>query len=154
MSAVSIQAPLPHYEEALAYWDDFTVQCRRHVKAINACIFENQLPEEQGVTFTAGPRGVSITRGYYPSTEVKMRLEFEHWGPKICVSVRGDQDPDLRFYPEDYEFTVATDMDDQMIAIITEGRSLTAHEFAKYVAQNFRRCYPGLSLPCPEHPFN
>ena len=77
---------------------------------------------------------------------------FEHWGPKIAGSVRGYQEEDLRFYPEEFEFTLASDEDDRMVAVTSEGRSLTPHEFAKYVAQNFRRSYPGISLPCPDSP--
>lgn len=153
MSAVSVKVPLPNYKEAHAYWEDFTQQCRRHVEAINSLLDEYQLPPEQGLTWSSGPRGAAMVRSYFPSTEVRMRLEFEHWGPKICVSVHGNEDVDLRYYPDEYEFAVAADTDDQTVAITNEGRSLSAHEFAKYVAQNFRRCYPGLSLPCPEHPF-
>jgi hypothetical protein len=152
MSAVTVQAPLPLYQEALAYWDELTLQCRRHVKAINAVIVENQLPESEGITWQPGSLSVAMVRGSYPSTEIKLNLLFEHWGPKICGSVRGHQEEDLRFYPEEFEFAVACDEDDRAVAVTAEGRSLTPHEFAKYVAQNFRRCYPGISLPCPESP--
>lgn len=151
MSAVS-RAPLPHYQEALAFWDELTLQCRRHVRAINAVVLENQLPEDHGVTWKPGPLGVGMVRAMHPSTEVKLRLEFEHWGPKICGSIRGHQEEDLRFYPEDFEFPIASDGDNRVVAITSEGRSMSPHEFAKYVAQNFRRCYPGLSLPSPESP--
>jgi hypothetical protein len=152
MSAVSVQAPLPHYEEALAYWDELTLQCRRHVKAINAVILENQLPEDDGIKWRPGPFSVAMVRGSYPSTDIKLNLMFEHWGPKISGSVRGHQEEDLRFYPDEFEYTVASDQEDQMVVITSEGRGLTPHEFAKYLAQNFRRCYPSISLPCPERP--
>ena len=131
---------------------ELTLQCRRHVKAINAVVLENQLPPEQGVAWKPASLGVAMVRDHYPSTEIKLHLEFEHWGPKICGSLRGNQDEDLHFYPEEFEFAIAPDEDDRIVAITNEGKSLTPHEFAKYVAQNFRRCYPGLSLPCPESP--
>lgn len=153
MSAVSVQAPLPHYTEALAFWDDFTLHCQRHVEAINAVILQNQLPEEHGVTWKSSHLAATISRDQYPSTEIKLQLAFEHWGPHVSGSVRGFQDEDLRFYPEEFEFTIAPDENCRMVAITTEGRSLCAHELAKYVAQNFRRCFPGISLPCPDNQF-
>ncbi len=93
-----------------------------------------------------------MVRDSYPSTEISLRLTFEHWGPSISGSVRGYQDEDLRFYPEEFEFAIGSDEDDRAVAITGEGRSLSPHEFAKYLAQNFRRCYPGLCLPSPESP--
>ncbi len=95
---------------------------------------------------------IAMVRDTYPSTEVHLRLTFEHWGPSISGLVRGYQDEDLRFYPEEFEYAVGSDEDDRIVAITGEGRSLSAHELAKYVAQNFRRCYPGLCLPSPESP--
>jgi hypothetical protein len=152
MSAVTVQVPLPHYEEALAYWDELSLQCRRHVQAINAVTLDNQLPEADGVRWQTGPLSVGMVRGAYPSTEIKVSLMFEHWAPKICGSVRGEQQEDLRFYPEEFEFVLCPDQDDQFVAVTTEGRGLSPHELAKYLAQSFRRCYPGISLPSPEVP--
>jgi hypothetical protein len=152
MSAASARASSPHYEEALAYWDDLTLQCRRHVKAINTVLKEHELSESDGVQWRPGPFGVEMVRTSYPSTEVKLKLAFEHWGPKISGSVRGHQEEDLRYYPEEFEFAIGPDQDGGVVAITAEGRSMTAHEFAKYISQNFRRCYPGISLPCPDSP--
>lgn len=154
MSAVSVQAPLLHYTEALAFWEEFTLECRRHVKAINAVVLENQLSEDHGVTWKPSHFGATMTRDRYPSTEINLQLTFEHWGPHVSGTVRGFQEEDLRFYPEEFEFTIAPDGEGRVIAITAEGRSLTPHELAKYVAQNFRRCFPGLSLPCPDTPLD
>jgi hypothetical protein len=152
MSAVTVRAPLPHYGEALAYWDELTLQCRRHVKAINAVIGDNQRSETESVQWQPGSLSVAMFRDSYPSTEIKLNLMFEHWGPKICGSIRGHQEKDLRFYPEEFEFGVCCDQDDNTVAVTSEGRGLSPHELAKYVAQNFRRCFPGVTLPSPETP--
>jgi|GEM_PF-2286884 len=152
MSAVAVQVTVPHYAEALTYWDELTMQCRRHVEAINAVIETNNLPEPYGVTWRTGRFNVSMGRDFYPSTEISLYLTFEPWGPKISASVRGYQEEDVRFYPEEFDFAVGSDEYGHPIGISGEGRSLSPHELAKYVAQNFRRCYPGISLPAPENP--
>jgi hypothetical protein len=151
MSAAK-QATLPHYQEAIAFWNDFTSQCQGHVKAINEVVAENQLPEGDGVEWRPGSLSAAIVRSSCPSTEVKLNLAFEQWGPKISGLVRGEQEEDLHFYPEEFEFAIGCDQYDRVVAITQEGGSLTPHEFAKFVAQNFRRCYPGISLPCPDRP--
>jgi hypothetical protein len=148
----SVQANLPGYKKALAYWDEFTLQCRRQVKAINAVASEHDLPETAGVQWKPGSLSVALAREAYPSTEVRLNLIFEHWGPKISGSVQGNQEEEIRFYPEEFELAIGCDQDDQVVAITHDGGSLSPHEFAKYVAQNFRRCYPGISLPCPDGP--
>jgi hypothetical protein len=152
MSAAALQATLPHYQEALGYWDDFTVQCQRHVQAINTVVTEKGLPLAAGVQWRPGSLNASLVRSAIPSTEITLNLAFENWGPTISGSVRGLQAGDLHFYPEEFEFTVGTDQDDSVVAITNEGRSLSPHEFAKYVVQHFRRSYPGITLPCPENP--
>ncbi len=93
-----------------------------------------------------------MVRESYPSTEIDLHLNFEQWGPAIRGSVRGYQEEDLRFYPEEFEFSIGCDEDHRPGAITSEGRSLSPHEFAKYVSQQFRRCFPGVSLPCPDGP--
>jgi hypothetical protein len=151
MSAAALQ-PIPNYQDGLAYWDNLTLQCRRHVKAINAVLKDAEVPEDHLVSWKPGPLTVIMSRAQYPSTEVKLMLSFEHWGPKITAFVRGYQEEELRFYPEEFEFPIVKDTDDSAVSITPEGRSLSPHELAKYLAQNFRRCYSGVSLPCPETP--
>jgi hypothetical protein len=152
MSAATVQATVPHYQEACAFWDEFTSQCEYHVKAINAVVEQNQLPESAGVQMLPGPWSVAMVRESVPSTEIRLKVAFEQWGPKISGWVRGEQAQDLHFYPEEFEFAIGSDLDDRVVAITPEGGSLTPHKFAKYVAQHFRRCYPGITLPCPETP--
>lgn len=152
MSAVTVQAPLPMYQEAMAFWDELTLQCKRHVKAINAVILDNNIPESEGIRWEPGSLRAAMVRPASPSTEVNLNLQFEHWGARISGSVEGRQQEDLRFYPEEFEFAICCDEDERPVAISAEGRSLTPHELAKYLAQNFRRCFPGVSLPCPNCP--
>jgi hypothetical protein len=93
-----------------------------------------------------------MVRQARPSTEIQLNLTFEHWGPKISGLVRGEQEGGLHFYPEEFEFAIGCDQYDRVVAITHDGGSLSPHEFAKYVAQHFRRCFPGISLPSPEGP--
>jgi hypothetical protein len=152
MSTSAIQATVPRYREACAFWDEFTSQCEDQIKAINAVVEKNKLPESAGVRLQPGPWSVAVVRDAVPSTEIRLNVAFEQWGPKISGSVRGEQEKDVHFYPEEFEFAIGSDLDDSVVAITPEGGSLTPHKFAKYVAQHFRRCYPGLTLPCPETP--
>jgi hypothetical protein len=152
MSAAVSSATLSQHQEALVYWDEFTKQCQHLVKAINEVVVVNKLAESEGVEWKPGNLSAAIVRKSCPSTEVKLDLAFEHWGPKISGSVHGQQEDDLHFYPEEFEFVVGSDQYDRVVAITGEGGSLSPHEFAKYVVQNFRRCYPGITLPCPESP--
>lgn len=150
MSAVALQATPIRYSEGLAYWDELALQCRRHVNAINTVVDQHRFPEQYRISWHAGPLSVSIVREAYPSTQIDLRLDFEHWGPSIVGSVTGYRDEDHRFYPDEFEHAVGCDEDDQPVVIMGEGLSLTPHAFAKYLAQNFRRCYPGISLPSLE----
>jgi hypothetical protein len=152
MSAATIQATVPRYQEALAFWEEFTEHCQGHVNAINALLANCRSPKSEGLQWHTEPYSCSMVRDAIPSTEVHLNLDFDPWGPKITGSVRGVQEEDLHFYPEHFEFAIGSDEDDRVIAITPEGGSLTPHTFAKYVAQQFRRCYHGISLPCPESP--
>ena len=152
MSAATVHATVPHYQEARTFWEEFTLQCQRHVEAINAVAAKHKIPASDGVQWRPGEWSVVMVRESILSTEVRLNLEFEHWGPKISGSIRGEQEEHLHFYPEEFEFAVGSDGDDCVVAITPEGGSLCPHRFAKYVAQQFRRCFPGISLPSPESP--
>jgi len=43
---------------------------------------------------------------------------------------------------------IATDLDNQIVAIYDEGRSFSPHEVASYLTQCFHRCHPHISFPC------
>jgi hypothetical protein len=147
MSAAAIQATVPHYQEARTFWDEFTSHCEHQVQAINAVVEQNQLPETARIQLKPGPWSVSLVREAVPSTEIQLNVAFEQWGPRINGSVRGEQEADLHFYPQEFDFAIGSDLDNSVVAITPEGGSLSPHKFAKFMAQHFRRCYPGITLP-------
>jgi hypothetical protein len=97
----------------------------------------------------AATRGaIHVVRKWYPSTEIEINLNFERWGPVIKTLVTGHQHEDLRFYPEEQEILLARDLDGKVVAVLGEGRSYSPRELACYLAQNLRRCFPDIALPC------
>lgn len=148
MSSATAPAPLPLYQEGLHYWDEFTSECRRLIQAINSAALDRGLAPDQLIEWSPGSQ-VRLVRHKCPSTEVTLNISFERWGPAINASITGHEEEDLRFYPEELEVPLARDPDDDgVVAVLGEGRSLTAREFACLIAQNFRRCFPGIALPC------
>jgi hypothetical protein len=147
MSAATSPAPLPLFREGLSFWEELARECRRHTDTINAAALDHGLPEDHLVEWAPG-RDISLIRQHIPSTEVKLSLSFERWGPMIHGTIKGHQEEELRFYPEELEVPLGVD-DEGVVAIFGEGRSLSPRELACYLAQNFRRCFPGISLPLP-----
>jgi hypothetical protein len=74
-------------------------------------------------------------------------MHFYPWGPMISGTVTGDQADDLKFAPEEFDLVIAKDLDETVVAVINEGRSLRPREVALFLTQNFRRCFPCISLP-------
>jgi hypothetical protein len=146
MSAAS-PAPLPLYKEGLVFYEELANESRSLMDAINAAALDSGLASEHLVEWVPG-RGIGMIRKEFPSTEIRSILAFEHWGPVMKVSIRGHQEEDLPFYPEDLEIPLGVDLDDNVVAIFGEGRSLTPHELACYLAQSLRRCFPEMVLPC------
>jgi hypothetical protein len=149
MSAAATQVSLPLYEEATSYWEDLTRECEQQIAAINSVASANEVAEDERLIWRPNGDRLSIVRENFPSTEVNLSLAFEQWGPKICGSVRGYEEDECSFYPEEFEFALGLDPDQGTVAITGEGLGLCARELAAYVAQQFRRSFPGLSLPCP-----
>ncbi len=149
MSAAATRVSFPLYEEANSYWENLTSECEQQVAAINSVASANELSDDERLTWRQGRDSISIVRENFPSTEVNLSLAFEQWGPKICGTVRGYQEDECLFYPEEFEFALGVDPDEGTVAITGEGRSLCPRELAAYLAQQFRRSFPGLSLPCP-----
>ncbi len=149
MSAAATRVTLPLYEEANSYWEDLTRECEQQIAAINSVASANEVAEDERLLWRPAGDRLSIVRENFPSTEVNVSLAFEQWGPKISGSVRGYEQDECEFYPEEFEFALGLDPDQGTVAITGEGRSLCAQELAAYLAQQFRRSFPGLSLPCP-----
>jgi len=149
MSATATSpAPVPMLQEGLAYWEELVNECKRQINAINAAAMDHGLLTEHLIEWIPG-RNLGMIRRETPSTEIKLNLCFENWGPVISGAIKGRQQEDLRFYPEELEVPLGQD-EDGMVAIFGEGKSLSPREFAGYLAQRFRRCFPEIALPCPE----
>ena len=147
MGASTAPAPLPLFREGSNYWEELARECRRSVDAINAAAANHGLPPDHLIEWSPG-RQIRLIRHQCPSTEVALNISFERWGPTISATVTGHEEEDLRFYPEELEVPLARDLDEGVVAIFGEGRSLSARELASLLTQNFRRCFPGISLPC------
>jgi hypothetical protein len=147
MSAAT-PALLPLFQEGESFWEELVRECKRHTEAINAAASEHGLPPACVVEWSSS-REIGLIREQLPSTEIKLGLCFETWGPKISATIRGQQAEELRFYPEELEVQLGRDPDQGVVAIFDEGRSLSPRQLASYLAQNFRRCFPGISLPVP-----
>lgn len=147
-AALAYRAPLPLYEEGLAYWLELERESEQHVKAINQVALAHGLETGHLVEWKSGRGIIGMARKWYPSTDITLSLMFERWGPVIKILVTGYQHEDLRFYPEDQEVTLARDLDGCTVAVLGEGRSYSPREFACYMAQHLRRCFPDMALPC------
>jgi hypothetical protein len=147
-AAIAYRAPLPLYQEGLAFWEELEHETEQHVKGINSVATNHGLETGHFVEWKSGRSIIGIVRKWYPSTEITISLTFEHWGPVIKVLVTGYQHEDLRFYPEEQEVPIARDLDGRTVAVLGEGRSYSPREFACYVAQHLRRCFPDVALPC------
>jgi len=147
-AALAYRAPLPLYEEGLAFWHELERESEQHVKAINNVALTHGLDSGHLVEWKSGRSTIGIVRKWYPSTDITISLDFERWGPVMKVLVTGHQHEDLRFYPEEHEVLIARDLDGRTVAMLGEGRSYSPHEFACYLAQHMRRCFPDMALPC------
>ena len=147
-AAIAYRAPLPLYEEASAFWEKLEQESQQHVKSINSVATAHGLEDFHLVEWKSGRGIIGIVRKWYPSTDITISLAFERWGPVIKVLVTGYQHEDLRFYPEEHEVPIALDLDGRTVAVLGEGRSYSPREFACYLAQHLRRCFPDMALPC------
>ena len=145
MSAVG-SSVVPLYEEGLEFWSRLSSECKRQVEAINKAI-TNHGSEDDKVSLLPGEDLRLVKRGY-PSTQLTASLNFQAWGPVIRGSIRGWEEQSLEYFPHEFEFAIAKDLDEAIVAIYEEGKSFSSKDLARYLMQIFRRCFPGLSLPC------
>ena len=145
MSAATISAPIPLFQEASQYWQELINECKRYIDTINAVLAQHGVPADDRVIWTSGSE-MQISRSQLPSTKVQFNMQFYPWGPMISGVITGDQAEDLKFAPEEFDFAIAKDLDETVVAIIDEGRSLCPREVALYLTQFFRRCFPCISL--------
>jgi hypothetical protein len=145
MSAATISAPIPLFQEASQYWQELINECKHYTDTINAVLAQHGVPADDRVVWQVGSQ-TQMSRSQLPSTKVQFNMQFYSWGPMISGTVTGDQADDLKFAPEEFDFVIAKDLDDTVVAIIDEGRSLCPKELAMLLTQHFRRCFPCISL--------
>jgi hypothetical protein len=145
MSAATVSAPIPLFQEANTYWQELMQECKLQIDTINAILAEHDVPPDDRIAWAPGPR-MQMSRPQLPSTKVQFNMQFYPWGPMISGTVTGDQADDLKFAPEEFDLVIAKDLDDSVVAIIDEGRSLCPREVALFLTQNFRRCFPCISI--------
>lgn len=149
MSAASATALARLSQEARAYWEELVTECHRQAKAINQVASRRGLSAGHLVECRSDS-DLHLFTSLCPSTTVKMTITYHSWGPVITGLITGREQDDLEFCPEEFEVPIARDLDEAVVAIFDEGRSFSPRDLATYAMQNFRRCFPGLSLPCEE----
>jgi hypothetical protein len=146
MSAATVSAPIPLFHEANAYWQELMQECKRQIEAINTILEQHGEAPDDRVEWIPGS-SVQMSRSQWPSTKVQFNMQFFPWGPMISGAVTGEQAENLNFAPEEFDLVIAKDLDETVVAIIDEGRSFSPREVAHFLTQNFRRCFPCISLP-------
>ncbi len=147
-TALAYRPSLPLSREGLAFWEELMRETQEHAQAINRAATEHGLDAAYWVEWESGRNMFGIIRKMYPSTEITASITFERWGPLIRVLITGYQHEDLRYYPEEHEVPIARDLDGRTVAVLGEGRSYPPSEFASYLVQHLRRCFPDMVLPC------
>ncbi|HEY7307105.1 MAG TPA: hypothetical protein VH601_23480 [Bryobacteraceae bacterium] len=146
MSAATLSAPIPLFHEANAYWQDLMQECKRQIEGINASLTQHGVPDDDRVKWISGQQ-TEMSRSQLPSTRVQFNMQFYPWGPMISGTLTGEQAEGINFAPEEFDLVIAKDLDETVVAIIDEGRSFSPREVAHFLTQNFRRCFPCISLP-------
>ncbi len=146
--ALAYRPLIPLSQEAQAFWQDLMHETQEHAQSINRAATGHGLDAAYWVEWKSGRNMFGIVRKMYPSTEIIVSLSFERWGPLIKVLVTGYQHEDMRYYPEEHEVLIARDLDGRTVAVLGEGRSYSPSEFASYLVQHLRRCFPAMALPC------
>ena len=148
-AAAPVRVPLA--QEGECYWENLVSECQRQTAAINSLVSGRGFPPDQLIEWDHAGE-LHLRRPLPPSTNIHVMIHFQSWGPVISGRITGHQTPLRAFYLEEVELPIARDLDGSVIAVFDQGRSFSPRELATYLMQSFRRCYPGLSLPC-ESPF-
>jgi hypothetical protein len=148
-AAAPAPVPAPLREEGMRFWEQLIDECRRQTNCINQTLYEHGRSPADYVECRAGAH-LQIIRERFPSTTAKVDIAFERWGPVIGVLINGYQKPGFEFHQEEFEIPLARDVDGSVVAVFDEGRSLCPREVASLLVQHFRRCFPRISLPCPD----
>ena len=146
-TALAYRPRFPLYHEGQAFWQEFMRETQELAQSINRAATEHGLDAAYWVEWETGRNMFGIVRKMYPSTEITACLSFERWGPLIKILITGYQHEDMRYYPEEHEVPIARDLDGCTVAVLGEGRSYSPSEFASYLVQHLRRCFPDMVLP-------
>ena len=146
MSAAAL-ARAPLSDEGSQYWHHLIAECERQAHAINTVASKHGLAPDDHVECRSAAE-LLIVKSRCPSTSVKVRINYCSWGPMLDGIITGQEENDLEFCPEEFTIQIAKDLDGSTVAIFEEGRSFSPQELAAYLMQSFRRCFPGLTLPC------
>jgi len=147
-TGVSVAA-LPLWNEGLRFWEGLVHECREQIQAINGVLTRCGRTADEQVECSAD-EDLHLARRQYPSTTIDVQIRFEDWGPVLQVLITGLQRAGFRFFPEELEVPLARESDGNLVAVFDEGRSLSPRELASYLTQHFRRCFPGIALPCSD----
>jgi len=148
-AAAPAPTPTPLRAEGARFWENLIRESRRQTEAINRLLSDNGKHRDYFVECVEG-QNLQLVRSRYPTTTAQVNIAFEQWGPVLNLSVTGHQTPHLAFHQQEFELPIAADGDGSIVAIYDEGRGFSPREMACFVLQFFRRCFPGMSLPCPE----
>ncbi len=148
-AAAPAPVPAPLREEGMRFWEQLINECRQQTDCINHALAEHGRSPADHIECRA-EQHLQLIRSRFPSTVARVTIAFERWGPVLSVLISGRQKPEFEFHPEELELPLARDVDGTVIAIFDEGRSLCPRELASFLMQHFRRCFPRISLPCPD----
>lgn len=147
MCAAAMQQPIPLFHEAMRFWEDLVNECRRLTDAINTAVSSGGRTLDQLVLCDT-ERDIRMFKKGSPSTDVSVRLDFHSWGPVLLAAINGEQISGRKFKTAELEIPIARDLDGSVVAIFDEGRSFSAQDLTRFLAQSFRRCFPEITLPC------
>lgn len=145
----SAVAPAPLRQEGTWFWEELSEECKKQIRALNGALAEHGIAAADQVQCHPGQQ-LRLIRSSYPPTSIYVNMVFEHWGPVLRVRIAGHETSHPGSLQQEFEMPLATDVDGCVVGVFDEGRSLCPREFARYLVQHFRPCFPRISLPCPD----
>src|SRR5581483_3847659 len=112
-AAIPARAPLS--QEGREYWTNLTTECERQAIAMNAVVSGFGTMPESLIECRCG-NDLQIRKSGYPSTSVRVSIDYCSWGPMIDGVITGYQDEAQEFCPEEFTVPIARDLDGSVIA--------------------------------------
>jgi hypothetical protein len=145
----SAVAPAPLRQEGAWFWEQLTEECKKLVGAVNCALANHGVAADDRVQCETGPE-LRLIRAHRPSASIQVNMMIELWGPVLRVRIAGHEGNQPGMLRQELEMPLATDVDGCVVGVFDEGRSLCPRELACYLVQQFRPCFPRISLPCPD----